>query len=883
MSLLGRIKARFQAKKDIDRYDQIAKSYNEMRAQQFNFPLEPSIIEYPQNGAQLHSLVNRVPVIRTCIDNLMMQHYRNLPMLKPKFLSKCPLCGVEYQESKDFCDNPVCSVQAVKCVPPDTAQKEIFMKWKDRVNRNNDSYWDVCKRFTYDVHVSDNPWRIYTFDYMHEPISNSITKKLLEVTVPRPDSMRLVMDQYGIPGGLFWTCIVHRNVLQSVQEDKVCPECGMPLYNVTAVSVKRASQGNVLNTEDIDKPFIDGEWYHKPYYTPTNMYGVSEVYSVWTLGTALYYMDNLELNTFKMGRPPKTLLLFNHHNYESLKNMLKSEFTAAKENRNYIPTLCFPFEGKTPAQTMNLMPTDAEIQNLEHRKDIRDRIGATFGVQPIFQADSSTGGGLNNEGQQLTVTLIRMETLHRWEEEGAFRADFQALGITDWMLEYPPLKEEDRMAVQMRRKENLQMIGQVLDRGADYIVVDPNDWEFKVVGKMKAFPKNDGGMPGGGFKEMGGGLQGWNMRDWMQQDSTFAFSLKKNDMIREYVAELLDNLRLASAFPPEVRTGAVHRLVSEFLDKFTGYLREHLSRFVRIGLDMVEHDYATAEIDPDKIRELMESYFVDYDSDFFDQSWKLVEDYFSTRAEDALQAYGEFMTAKLENILDTESSAFVNYGMAEGYRLRDPTDARFDYHWSGPDYSPGRSTLVCQAIKDRFERVRSEKGRVSLADAETVIREEGDRPHGKEKAFRLGRAYLPHYRCRHRLVATPVLSKSIIYIHDRSEAPAGVNVLEGPHGGLYYETNVRDNAGEGAVDGRNGDAADGGDGEGGVTDGAGAGPGGAEYFAVGLRGPDGKWETKFYKPEDRDRIEQLLQQQGFTLGEDYTVSIAEAVKEEVAP
>ena len=857
----------------------LVKSYTDMRAQVYNFPTEPEIIQYPQSGSQLRSIVWRVPVLRTCIDNLMMQHYRRLPMLKPKFLSKCPLCGMEYEETKKVCDNPSCVMQGAQCIGPDSAQKQIFEKFKKKVNRNGDSYWDMCKQFTYEMHISDNPWRIYTFDYQFQPLSGEVYKQLLEITCPPPDSVRLIMDQFGVPGGLYWTCIEHRDVLVGADEEKVCPECGKALYNVTACSLKDNAAGNVMTTQNIDKPYIDGEWYHRPYYTPTITYGISQVYTCWTLGSSLYYMDNLELNTFKMGRPPKTFLIFNTHNAPSLKEQIKSEMTASKENRNYVPTVAFPFEGKNPATVLNLLPTDAEIQNLEHRKDIRDRIGAAFGVQPIFQADSSTGGGLNNEGQQLTVTLIRQETLHRWEESGAFAQDFEALGITDWELEYPPLKEEDRMAIQMRRKENLQMLGLVLDRGADYVITNPEDWEFKIVGKLAPLPKAESGMPGQGFKEMGGGLAGWNMRDWMQEDSSFAFSLKKDDFVKKLVLELVEQLKLASGFSESVRLEAMMDLFWKMWDQFRGYLRYNLGRYIRVGLNMTGHDYDSAHIDESLLQDVMDAYDVLFDGDV--EIIDTIQSYATGGGEGELSNLYDTLTPYLENILDTESSAFVNQGMAEGYRLSDPDDMMYDYYWSGPDYTDGRSTLCCQAIKDRFEQVRRVDGRVSLEQAERIVSDESDKPHGREKAFRMGRRFMPHYRCRHRLLATPVLSKSIVYIHDRSEAPAGAPIFEGPSGGLYYETTARNPAGV-EEDGDGGSAgavrSDDQGGLGGMAEGARGGSG--QYLAVGLRGSGGKWEIKYYKPEDQQKIEQLLQAQGFRLGEGYTIEVREAIKDE---
>jgi hypothetical protein len=390
------------------------------------------------------------------------------------------------------------------------------------------------------------------------------------------------------------------------------------------------------------------------------------------------------------------------------------------------------------------------------------------------------------------------------------------------------------------------------------------------------------GGAGAGFKEMAGSE--WSNTDWMTQDASFAFSLKKavqvikNDNVRDIISKMLTELNIVKAYPKETRKGAMSNVVFNAISEMESYLKSNLGKYIRTGLDLAGHDYNSAEIDMGMLLKLMDDYKIPLPDDFMDNVLFIIDRFDTTLDSRYLEELGGYMSPALENVYDTESSVFVNVGIAQGYKLEDPMDQVYDYSWIGPDYSPGRSTLCCQAIKEEFNSVRAKKGRVSLGDAEGIISEVGSRSPGKEKAFNLGRPYMPHYRCRHRIIGTPVLHKSVIYIRDRSDAPPGATVYEGPHGGLYYETGHGDGSGAGvqAKPDKPQDQATGGD-----VPGLGDGGRGADYSAIGVRVGDEVWNVKFHDPKEYETIKQTLEQQGFKLSGNYFVEIIEAIQKNV--
>jgi len=72
-------------------------------------------------------------------------------------------------------------------------------------------------------------------------------------------------------------------------------------------------------------------------------------------------------------------------------------------------------------------------------------------VSPIFQADSSTGVGLANEGLQLTVTTRAVETEQKLFNEKVLEWVVRQFGIEDWKLILNQSEESDRSA-QLQRE-----------------------------------------------------------------------------------------------------------------------------------------------------------------------------------------------------------------------------------------------------------------------------------------------------------------------------------------------------------------------------------------------------------------------------------------------
>lgn len=211
--------------------------------------------------------------------------------------------------------------------------------------------------------------------------------------------------------------------------------------------------------------------------------------STWTEAKTLINISRLASMLYEQHRPPKGLLVFRTKNVEAIQAQFADIDEKMKTNPLYIPKLAVESEGgERFAEWMPITPTQEELQTLELMKEMRERIEAVYGVSNILMADSSSSGGLNNEGLQLTVTMRTIERAQQLWEVKIFPAILLSMGITDYRLKFPPPVEKDRMAVIERRARNLQLIQQVMSMGAKTEMTNSEDFEFNLKGGFAVSP-----------------------------------------------------------------------------------------------------------------------------------------------------------------------------------------------------------------------------------------------------------------------------------------------------------------------------------------------------------------------------------------------------------
>lgn len=377
---------------------------------------------------------------RTILNALVREIFRNGSEFKPKFVKKCTgkKCGKEFEYDTDECDE--CHSMTRN---PATMQKKKGEEFFSNVNLNMQTLIDVAEECEQDLDIVDNAYMIMIKKYYYNREGAIIAADPVEIIRGDPLVMRKIIDRFGRLGYDQTTsnpvrvCPEHRGTNQGSKE--VCEQCGKKTYPAHYMTF------NASNTVY----YIDKEVCHKTKYTKTLFYGFPPMLSVMYKVRTLLAMDNYCYQYYGGQKAPKGVLLINTSNMASLKKGWDEFITKVKSDPHSLYPFMMPKDTsgeKSDAQYIDLMRSLQDMSYIEAREEYRTSIGALFGVSPIFQSDTKGGGGLNNEGLQITVTTRALESGQNVYSKGFFPWITNQLGITDWEYVLKPVEQKDEAA-----------------------------------------------------------------------------------------------------------------------------------------------------------------------------------------------------------------------------------------------------------------------------------------------------------------------------------------------------------------------------------------------------------------------------------------------------
>jgi len=397
------------------------------------------------NMAILYDYAYYSDTYRTIVNAITRETFRNGYECEPKFKSKCLTCDKEFEN-----DQPECSNCKAKTTEPSSLQLEKMKNWCKRINENNQSIIDLFQSIEPDFEILDNAYVVFIKRYAFDESGQIQSAEPVEVVRADPLYMRKIINKQGIQGRDFFTnteikvCPEHRD---RAQNGSRCQDCGKWLYPAFY------QQWNT----DKARYFLPGEVLHKTKYTPTLFYGFPMALTVLTKIRTLMSMDNFMYQYYGGQKSPKGLALIRTSNTDSAQKAWEGFLQKAKSDPHGIYPLFVPTSGQASEKVLEYVDfarTLEEMQYTEARNEMVNRIGAIFGVSPIFQADLSSSGGLNNEGLQITVTTRAMESSQRLFNDMAAWI-FEQLAIDDYEWKLNPPEEKDEMAELQREAQEI--------------------------------------------------------------------------------------------------------------------------------------------------------------------------------------------------------------------------------------------------------------------------------------------------------------------------------------------------------------------------------------------------------------------------------------------
>lgn len=427
----------------------------------------------PRGGLEYaYWLEHEVSVFSDIVNTLTNEILRNGITWAQAYTTKCQICGNESDKSLEKCE--ICGSSAI--TPPDSAQLRYFLhapgeSYLKRANNSGQSLLRVLEIFSFHLEVSNRGILLITKAYFSDSDGKITDAIPLEITALDPRYVTPVIDvKTGRMGGGGRVCIRHQNRTRLSEDDSVCPVCGAETYDIHYVTNMPSAP---------ERYYIEGEMLFVSKYGP-DLFGYPAIYKLLDDAIAFHHLEKRVRSYYQKGRVPG-LLSIPTNSLDTLKSMWDKIMANLQHTPHYFPWISHDPNSHGGIQYIKLME-DPSPDMLAVKDDIRRRMGSWFGVTPLWQNDTASSGGLNNEKQQLTVSNRAFARGQRIINEDVLPWLCRQFSITDWVLTLIPAEDADGLRDEQLMSAKLDNVQKALQVGLD---VEWNKDEYTVSGKPK--------------------------------------------------------------------------------------------------------------------------------------------------------------------------------------------------------------------------------------------------------------------------------------------------------------------------------------------------------------------------------------------------------------
>jgi len=442
----------------------------------YNIGIQEKDTSYLLTSPIIYHIAQQSVIVRTCTTQLKQEVFRRGYMWEEKFALRCNKCGKEYKSPVKECGD--CG--SFDFSKPDPKQLKYAKKMLGGyVNKSEQMFIDVLKEMEDDLNIMDDAYLVMVKEYYLDNDNNIKMHRIKEVYRGDPIGMHIYSDEKGERGNTGYTCLRHRDTI-SQSSTGTCETCGCKLYPVHFVN----------RTNGQEQYFIKGEVLHFSKYSPSRIYGLSPIITLWNNVTTLIAMENYVNSSYTKARMPKGILAVQTRNMDSMKSFWRGVKEKMEKDPHFIPVMGIEAEGgKGSIEWVKFMDSLKEMDYMSVKDDLRDRISAFYGVSKIFMADNSASGGLNNDGMQILVTNRAVEMAQTIWNNYVFPFMTKEFGILDWELKLPPSEEEDEIAKLRKREIEVNVAASIKNLGFEVDMDDEGRFTFS---KPPPAPKAEG-------------------------------------------------------------------------------------------------------------------------------------------------------------------------------------------------------------------------------------------------------------------------------------------------------------------------------------------------------------------------------------------------------
>jgi hypothetical protein len=356
----------------------------------------------------------------------------------------------------------------------DRGQLKIFNEFLTDANVFDQSLEAVLRQFHNDINTVDDGFLYLVKEYYDD--GGSIKSKVKEIRRLNPALVEFDLDAAGLPKNSHFICPMDRNDVEDI------PGKSKKGYTRVPAMYKYYHRNQHIYLRDT-------EIIHVSKFSPSETYGWSPILTVFEKALTLIGMDKNIYRYFFERKMPASMLMVTTDDPESLRKEREHIAAQTRLDPNYIPMVAVSSRNQRGRVDMvRMFHTLQEMDYLPVKEEIRERVGAVWGVTPAWQGAPEAFGGLSTQTQQLVVMSRVVESDQRLFHEKVFPKILKAFGITDFELLLPTPEEKAEATRISFAQQRVGIASQLAQLGFEIKLKEDNigleEAEFIVTGEM---------------------------------------------------------------------------------------------------------------------------------------------------------------------------------------------------------------------------------------------------------------------------------------------------------------------------------------------------------------------------------------------------------------
>ncbi len=305
-----------------------------------------------------------------------------------------------------------------------------------------------------DINIVDDMYLFLNKQYGF--LNNKLYGRVIEIRRIHPAVMEYDLDKNGLPENSHWFCPLHRDKI--LPKPIACPICG--LESVPAMFIWNHRGKRIYLSKD--------EVIHCSKFNPSETYGYSPLLTIMQKVLTISGMDRFLYRYFFERKAPTGMILTYTDDTQSLEQERARIESKMMEDPTYLPWVAVSSKtqrGRT--DFVKLFHTLHEMDYLNVRNEIRDRVSMIYGVPQIYMNVMEGSGGLSGQTQQLKVFSNVIEADQRRYNDKIFPRLLDAFGITDWKIKLQAPEEKVESVILQQAQQKIMIASSMLQMGFD--------------------------------------------------------------------------------------------------------------------------------------------------------------------------------------------------------------------------------------------------------------------------------------------------------------------------------------------------------------------------------------------------------------------------------